>query len=235
MLKKIIYTFILIAITLTEVYANGVQISGTRLIYDGSKNNASINISNNDDQVYLIQSWVTQNPYSKKASDDIFITTPPLFRLEANTNNSVRVVQTGKKLPSDRESVFWLNIKSIPSTNKPDGQNMLLIAVKTQIKLFYRPANLPGKSAEAYKKIQFINKSGRLAINNPTPYSVSFKSIKINGKDIANPPMVLPFETQYVNKNVSVNDNVSWQSINDFGGITLEEHATVRSNNNAAN
>lgn len=227
MLKKAIYTFILLATGLANVYAAGVEIGGTRLVYDGNNSQASINISNPGDSVYLIQSWVTKDPYSKTAADDVFITTPPLFRLEANTNNSVRVVKTGKALPDDRESVFWLNIKSIPSTKKPTDQNTLLLAVKTQIKLFYRPANLPGKPAEAYTKLKFIEKNGQLAINNPTPYSVSFKSIKVNGVEVANPPMVLPFSTQDINKSISAGANVSWQSINDFGGITPEEKATV--------
>lgn len=228
MLKKTIYLFTLFILSLTNVYAGGVQIGGTRLVYDGSQNQSSIKISNPDDKVYLIQSWVTKDPYSKTAADDLFITTPPLFRLEANSDNSIRVVYIGKSLPDDRESVYWLNIKSIPSIERKE-ENRLLIAMKSQIKLFYRPATLQGDPAEAYKKIKFVMENGQLAIKNPTPYSVSFYNIKINGVEIANPPIALPFSTTALNKKVKSGINVSWQSINDFGGITVEEKATVSS------
>lgn len=225
MLKKTIFSCVLTAIGLVNTYAaNGIQIAGTRLVYDGSKSQASINISNPDDRVYLIQSWVTKDPKSTKAADDLFITTPPLFRLEAGTDNSVRVVYNGKTLPNDRESVYWLNIKSIPSTQRKE-ENVLLIAVKTQIKLFYRPANLQGNPAEAYKKLKFLAQNGQLAIKNPTPYSVSLKSLKVNGTEVVDPPMILPFTTELVDKHVSAGAKISWQAINDFGGITPEEKA----------
>lgn len=227
MLKKIVYSFLLLTVGLADVYAaKGIQVAGTRLVYDGTKNQASININNPDDKVYLIQSWVTKEPKSTKAADDLFITTPPLFRLEANTDNSVRVVYNGKTLPNDRESVYWLNIKSIPSTQRKE-ENVLLIAVKTQIKLFYRPAGLQGNPAEAYKNVKFITQNGKLAVKNPTPYSVSFKNIKVNGVEIKDPPMVLPFSTQVIDKSVTAGASVSWVAINDFGGLTTEEKATV--------
>lgn len=66
--------------------------------------------------------------------------TPPLFRLGAGQENNLRILRTGGNLPEDRESLYWMNIKSIPSTTeKQDNVNTLQIAVKTRIKLIYRP------------------------------------------------------------------------------------------------
>lgn len=228
MFKSIVQSFVLLMLGLSNVYAAGVQITGTRLVYDANKSQASINISNPDDKVYLIQSWVTKEPESKVAVDNLFITTPPLFRLEPKTDNSVRVVYNGNTLPTDRESVYWLNIKSIPSTQRKN-ENVLLIAVKTQIKLFYRPANLSGNPAEAYKKLKFITENGKLVVKNPTAYSVSLKEIKVDGVEVINAPMVLPFSTKSINKNVAVGGNVTWRAINDFGGVTPEEKSVVGS------
>ncbi len=45
-----------------------------------------------------------------------FLITPPLFRLDAKQENVLRIIRTGGNLPADRESLFWLNIKSIPSS-----------------------------------------------------------------------------------------------------------------------
>lgn len=224
---KTIYTSIVLVIGLNTAYASdSVQIGATRLIYDGSKSQASISVSNSDTRAYLIQSWVANKSLSDKAVDDLFITTPPLFRLEPKTDNSVRVVYNGQTLPKDRESVFWLNIKAIPSVERSDN-NKLTIAIKTQLKLFYRPSGLSGNPADAYKKLKFLAKDGKLSINNPTPYSVSLNDLKVNGSSIEPAPMILPFSTTPINKTVSAGNKVSWQAINDFGGLTAEEKTNI--------
>ena len=42
---------------------------------------------------------------------------PPLYRLDGGQQNIERVVVTGN-LPQDKESLYWLNIKAIPSAPK---------------------------------------------------------------------------------------------------------------------
>ncbi|PPS59338.1 hypothetical protein CRX72_22345 [Pantoea sp. BRM17] len=66
----------------------------------------------------------------------------------------VRTAHTGAALPADRESLYWLSIKSVPGTPKEET-NRLLITVKSVFKLFYRPAGLPGDAATAFEKITF--------------------------------------------------------------------------------
>ena len=44
--------------TLVTTAQAGVVVGGTRVIYDGAKKESSINVSNPDNNVYLIQSWV---------------------------------------------------------------------------------------------------------------------------------------------------------------------------------
>lgn len=67
----------------------GVVVGGTRLIYDGGKKEASINLSNPDKNIYLIQSWVDSEGKGKNAQAEKapFIVTPPLFRLDSNQQN----------------------------------------------------------------------------------------------------------------------------------------------------
>ncbi|WP_338628977.1 molecular chaperone [Enterobacter sp. JJBC] len=196
-----------------------VTLGGTRLIYDASKREAAISVSNGQQGVpHLIQSWVEVDGSATDKAP--FIVTPPLFRLDAGRENTLRVVFTGKSaLPDDRESVYWLNVKSIPAIEKSD-QNRLLIAVKSKIKLFYRPAALNTDAvADAWKKLSFSHGGGQLTITNPTPYYVSLFSLKAGSQAIKTPPMVPPFG------NVSVSSSggaVTWRAVNDFGGITDE-------------
>lgn len=45
-------------------------------------------------------------------------------------------------MPEDRESLYWLDIKSIPSSNPDNKHNTLMLAVKAEFKLIYRPKAL---------------------------------------------------------------------------------------------
>ena len=98
----------------------GIVMGGTRVIYEEGKREASISVTNADETVpYLVQSWVENYATSDK-SQPPFIVTPPLFRLAPEQKNVLRINFTGAKLPADRESVFWLDVKSIAPSNKND-------------------------------------------------------------------------------------------------------------------
>lgn len=205
--------------SLSQAAWAGVVVGGTRVVYDGARKEASISVDNPDKTTpYLIQSWV-EDTTSGKAVPAPFIMTPPLFRLEVGQENVLRIIRTGGHLAEDQESVFWINIKSIPSTEKTDA-NTLQIAVKTRIKLFYRPAGLPGNSADAYKMLVFSRSGGQLKIENPTPYYVSFYRISIGDKELQEPGMVAPQSTLLLNVPAGISGAASWQSINDYGGIS---------------
>ncbi|MBD9659552.1 molecular chaperone [Pantoea sp. PNT03] len=197
-----------------------ITVGGTRLIYNASENEASLPVSNTQDGVpYLIQSWVELSENSEGQVP--FIVTPPLFRLDAGHENTLRIIYTGeKKLPENRESVFWLNVKSIPSMTRSD-ENRLLIAVKTRMKLFYRPALLASELAgEAWEKLKFEPRGEHLLIINPTPFYVSLYSLKVGDKSISQPPMISPFSSETV---AGIGKQVTWKAINDFGGVTTEK------------
>ena len=88
------------------------------------------------------------------------------------------------------------------------------------MKLIYRPAGIKGDPATAYQQLQFSQRAGKLVVKNPTPFSVSLHAVKINGKAISRAPMVLPQQEMTLPNNVSPGQQIDWQAINDFGGIT---------------
>ncbi|MBL0573295.1 molecular chaperone [Aeromonas hydrophila] len=207
----------------------GPVIGGTRVIYNAEKKETSISIKNaGNDGVYLIQSWIDAGEKSS-AGKVPFIVTPPLFRMDPGDENILRIVYTGHDLPNDRESVFWLNVKSIPaldSTTQDD--NLLQVIIKSRIKLFYRPTNLPGKSVESFKKIEFSRLGNVLKINNPTPYFISFHSLKVAGKEIDGMHMISPKMSESYPLPVSSDViKVSWQTINDYGGMSPLQEKTL--------
>ncbi|MGU3523523.1 molecular chaperone [Enterobacteriaceae bacterium C23F] len=201
---------------------SGVEIGGTRLIYNGGSNQAAISVKNPDARPYLIQSWVSKSETGDD-NDSAFTTTPPLFKLNPNSQNSVRVMLTNNSLPTDRESLYWLNIKAIP-TSSPDAKNELLIAIKSKMKLIYRPAGLKGDPGQAYQDLTFKGLGNTVNVHNPTPYAVSLYDLKINGKQLKKPPTILPFQTVSVAHPATAGNEVTWRAINDFGGITAEHN-----------
>lgn len=205
----------------SKTYA-GVIVGGTRIICDGSKKETSLSVRNPDNIAYLIQGWV-DNKGSKgdenNSTEVPFIVTPPLFRLDKGKDNLIRIIYNGKPLPQNKESVFWMNVKSIPASDT-QAKNVLQLSIKTRIKLFYRPPGLEKTKENEWQQVDFRRKDNTVEVNNPTPYYISFYSLKIDGHTIDTTDiMVPPLGRARYNLPENVTGNrVSWQFINRFGG-----------------
>lgn len=211
--------FIASLLVMTTAAHAGVIIEGTRLIYQGDKKEASLGLSNPDNLDYLVQSWVES---ADNARDNApFLITPPLFRLDGKQDNILRVVRTGGNLPTDRESLYWLNIKSIPSTNHDESNNTLQIAIKTRIKLIYRPTGISGKPDEVAEKLRWHKQGNTLVVSNPTPFYMNFQAITVGGKKVSNVTWVAPeSDAHFAVPGGITGSTVSWKIINDYGAVS---------------
>jgi len=222
-LHKAFTVGIVVAAGISAAHA-GVIIGGTRVIYDGNKKEASISVNNPDATPYLIQSWVeTQNGGAEKAP---FIITPPLYRLDKDQQNVERIMLTGN-LPQDKESLYWLNIKAIPSA--PKKENSLQIAVKTRIKLIYRPAGLKGVSPEEMaEKLVWRRSGNHLSVSNPTPYVMNFSQVSVSGRDLEEVSFVMPGATAEFALPAGVSGGaLIFKVINDYGGPGKAHNASI--------
>ncbi|WP_432693201.1 fimbrial biogenesis chaperone [Morganella morganii] len=218
MMKHIKLIIIMIFISLSQFSYAGILLGSTRVVIENGRNEGSVNVHNREDNNYLIQSWVLDK--SEVPTDDIALT-PPLFKLNANTSNALRIVIT-KDLPQDRETLYWLNVKFIPSVKKSNlDNNSLSFALNNRIKIIYRPESLSGESInQVFEKI-IIQKSGNiLKIKNPTKYFINISEILINKKNIKNPGYIEP-ETEIsldLPKN-NKNGNLEYIFIDDLGKL----------------
>ena len=220
-MKNSLIAFSLLCITATTANAS-VVLGGTRVIYEGNKKEASIAVRNDESKPFLVQSWV-ENYNNADKTKPPFTVTPPLFRIEGESANAMRIVLTDPKLPSDKESVYWLNVKSIPSTD-PNAQNSLTISINNKIKLIYRPVGVPSaEAATAYEKLTFEKQGSMLKAKNPTPYYVSFGELTIGSKELDNPGMVPPMGEASWNISGIQGNNVTWSAVNDHGAITKKK------------
>jgi len=210
--------------TLGNAHA-ALTISSTRIVYDGNQRSASVVIANPGKSPYAAQAWVNT------AADDTttavpFATGPTLFRLNPGKEQTVQISGLPNDLPQDRETLFFFNLQEIPQAT--DGQrNALNIALRTRIKLLYRPSQVSGDPVRHLKDLQvfktLVAGVPHLRIHNPTPYHYTFSRLEaVDGKHnrpLPNADMLAPLsEELYVLPAAAQQIVVS--IINDYGGTS---------------
>lgn len=207
--------------TSAMTHAAGINIGATRVIFNSDAKDKSISISNNDSVPYLVQSWAQSISETGVVGDAPFMVTPPLFRLDGGKRNVLRIIRTGGNLPEDRESLYWLDIKSIPSTNPDDKSNKLKLAIKAEFKLIYRPAVLKQKPEDLADTLKWSRNGNTLTVSNPTPYYMNFSDIYVGSSKLKAPRYAPPFGTAKYTIPAGVSGPIKWSIINDFWGTGL--------------
>ncbi|WP_373371573.1 fimbrial biogenesis chaperone [Enterobacter soli] len=208
-------------------HAAGVQIGRTRIIYNAEKKEIALPLVNKDNALpWLIQSWTDTGDETTRGP---FIVTPPLFRLDAQKEQSLRIAWNGASLPEDRESLFYMNIRTIPATAKEDSdKNMLRLIYKTRLKLFWRPSGLKGTPGDTCKNLHFRQvKSDLIVINDGAFYSV-FDSLQFGNIPLPKADMVAPFSHVSVPLPAKASGaQVSWRCITDYGNASEKYTSTM--------
>ncbi|ELO4939430.1 fimbrial chaperone [Escherichia coli] len=213
----------LLAFTLSGQALAAFTVSGTRFIYGEGKKNISFEVTNNTSETYGGQVWVDN--FSER-SGVYMVPTPPFFKVGPKQKQIVRIMKTdGGALPSDRESLFWMNIQEIPPKPK-DGENTLSVAINTRVKLFYRPKVLEAGRKGAEKNIMVVRRDGTTYLKNPTPYYFAVTGVKADGKAVTlsddesrKLSVLAPSGEAAVSKIPAGTKSISVQAINDWGGV----------------
>ena len=228
-------TVVCVSAALSSFHAAAdIVISGTRVIYPQSAKDVTVKMENRGSKPLLVQSWLDDgrdsvNPQELKLP---FIVTPPVSRVDPAKGQTVRITWTQQPLPQDRESLFWFNVLEVPPKAKEaDSQNVLQLAFRTRIKMFFRPAELPGDPAVAAGNLKWSQQGATLMANNSSPYYVSMAAatITVNGKKIeVDSHTIPPLSNEVIpvkNMTSMVNGKIEYTSINDFGGT--EKHQST--------
>lgn len=205
----------------------GVALGATRIIYPAGQKQVQLGVTNNDDSsTYLIQSWVENADGGK---DGRFVITPPLFAMQGKKENTLRIIDaTNKQLPQDRESLFWINVKAIPSMDKSKlSENTLQLAIISRIKLYYRPENLALPPEQAAEKLSFSRSGSSLTLTNPTPYYLTVTELNAGTKVLEN-ALVPPMGKTSVKLPPDAGSNITYRTINDYGALTQKMNGVLR-------
>ncbi|CAI1949725.1 Chaperone protein fimC precursor [Serratia fonticola] len=215
---------------------NGISFYVLRVIYpESAQKGVTLTAYNKSAHPYLMQSWV--RPVDRLTGDvelsdggqqkTPFIVTPPLQRLEANDELTLRIRRNGDPLPEDRESVFYISMRAIPATSKPgvtSSSSQMAITVVSNIKLFYRPQGLEKRAIEnVAPKLHFRRVGNELIAENPTPYWLTFSRLKVGATELDKPLlrlMVPPKGQQRYPLPKATKGDVTWQLIDEDGWDT---------------
>ncbi|WP_325175957.1 MULTISPECIES: molecular chaperone [unclassified Pseudomonas] len=206
-----------------------MTISATRVVHSSDKHSSSVVVANPSQATYAVQAWV--NTEADDTSTAVpFAVSPTLFRLDPKREQLVKINALPNNLPNDRESLFYFNVQEIPQVDS-GLQNVLKIALRTRIKLFYRPSQVKGVPEQHLDSLQWslASKNGKtyLQVHNPTPYHFTFSRLEVyktgTGEKIDTALMALPMQKQsFELKTTRAADGlkVRFTTINDYGGST---------------
>lgn len=215
----LILSIILMMVSLSVEASGGIALGATRVIYPADARQTSLAITNSNKQErYLINAWIENDRGQKEKT---FAVTPPLFVSEPDSENTLRIIYAGPPLATDRESLFFMNVKAIPSVNKAnlDGKNVLQLAILSRIKLFVRPKNLAMQPEEALSQLKFERAGNHLKVSNASPYYITLVNLQLGGQKLEN-LMIAPKNSAQQVLPAGVSGTLSWQSVNDYGAIT---------------
>ncbi|WP_058910917.1 molecular chaperone [Entomohabitans teleogrylli] len=211
----------------------------TRVVAYAADRETAVEVVNGSSETYMVQSWLED--LQGGDSNIPLVLTPPVMKLEGNTQGKLRLVVMKGAIPQDRESAYWLSIQEIPPKAKNPSENRLLVAIRNRIKVFVRPDGLQAGDARvaAAQVTWSIEREGGknwLKASNPTPFYISFGELAVgNGagkgirledkKQMAPPKGTMRYLLPQTLKPGKL--TVIWSSIHDWGGVGEEYKAGV--------
>ena len=181
------FGFIFLALFSLQLNAS-VIMTGTRIIYNEGSRSVDVNLKNQSNFPYVVQTWFDAGKMSGGPDASVqvpFIATPPVFRIQPGAGQVVKVTFTGGlNLPDDRESVFYFNFLQVPPSNidKNDVKNKMLVMLRNRVKIFYRPTSLVSGPGRGFPNISVTSVSGNASavmIKNHTPFYVTVSSVAL--------------------------------------------------------
>lgn len=208
--------FILLALFSASSFS-AVQIESSRVIYSGEYKSASLTLHNASEKNYIVQTWLDED--ADKPGKEMVVT-PPVLKVKPDQSAVLRFIYSGKGLPTDRESLYWINVQEIPP--RASEPNVMQLAIRTRLKLFYRPAGLNARLEDQMSHLTFVKNAGNLVVKNNGPLHISLSQLIIQPPQSQllklTAPMISPFSSETITfpKGSRI---VGLTYINDYGGI----------------
>lgn len=201
----------------------GISLSQTRVIFLSGDRAQIVKVKNSGQDQFLIQSRIEMG--STATSSAPLVVTPPLFRLQPDSEQQLRIIFQGAELPADRESLFFLSVMAIPSRPAMDAEaSKVSMGIRFRLKLFYRPEALG--AAPRVCSLRVSRQPDGVLVENPTPFYQTFSHLSLNNRPVnldIQTSMLEPYGSQHYRVSGRVRD-AEWQTIDDYGVQTKACH-----------
>lgn len=217
----------------------GMSLSATRLMYPAQAGRGiSVTYKNNTGKTWLLQSWVrkadetTGEPAKEPAP---FMVIPPLVKVLPGETRVLRVLYTGSGLPRKHESVFFLSVKSVPSSRQKSvlHEAGIIPVMINSVRLYYRPVELPADALDgAAAKLTFSGDEKSLKVSNPSPYYIALASLSVGKSALPTSelrPLIPPYgEHTFSGSFPPAVASVTWRIYRENGTATKPHSETIK-------
>ncbi|CAG9435389.1 molecular chaperone [Providencia alcalifaciens] len=215
-MKKIIACALSVLMICSAQAASSVQLDRTRVLMFYGANKAQFAMSNNQASPVLASAFITElngQPTHK------FTVSPSVFQIKGKTTHKGAVVQL-ENLPQDRESVFWLNVKTIaPQDPAAKEASTLEFAIGQRIKLFYRPAGIDQNCVTSAEALQWKRTKEGIKVINPSKVSVSLVKVKSEAGVSEIGDVVMPLSEREYKLNVRHTTGTAFTFVDEYGAF----------------
>lgn len=169
----------------------GVVADKSRIIFMASDREQGLSLVNVNEYPVMVQLWVDDgDPDSgPEVANAPILPNPGLLKLAKNESKYISLLNISEYAVEKQEQLYWLNLYEVPPSpskqmNDSAGQ-LLVVALRTQMKVFIRPDGLNETVDRIPSLQQFFYQNGMIKVKNNSPYFVTYQNIRatINGKE----------------------------------------------------
>ncbi|MFC6299107.1 fimbria/pilus periplasmic chaperone [Pseudomonas sp. CCM 7893] len=182
----LVLSALVVGITLTIPAQASIVLDNTRVVYEEKDREVTVKLNNSGSHPVVVQSWLDDGDVKKDPGliKTPFMLMPPMTRVDPGKGQTLRLMYIGESLPNDHESLYYLNILEIPPKfSETEDSAYLQVALRTRIKVFYRPAKLESSVSDASNNLSWSvvqnGTSWSLQCSNPSPYYISMSEVSL--------------------------------------------------------
>lgn len=224
-------SLLLLCIFIPFMSHSAVVMTGTRIIYNESNKEKTVQFTNLGDKPYVVDISISEEKHSKieQNKNEKFITIPPIFKIAPQAGQIIKLIKMTDNLPKDVESVFYFNFSQIPgTTEEQSSQNQLTLLFNSQVKIFYRPKSIENQTFSLNELI-FSKENNKIKVENQSPFHIVIKEANLvsgsNKTTLVKSVMISPKSIQIWDNKSKITNNleekIELDVINDYGSSQL--------------
>ena len=218
-----ISTFLATSVALAST-EGGIQLGQSRILIEDGAKKAGYALTNHYSSPVLASGTVTNFDGSPTS---VFAVSPSIYQIPAGSTAQGNIIQL-QQLPQDRESVFWLRIKTVVAEEKKnDDKNpksvsnsgQFGISIAQRIKIFYRPNGVNEKCAKAVENLSWKKNKNGITVNNKSKVSVSIVEIAEGKKVHKISDVLMPLSSATYSLNINNWERLSMKYVDEYGNF----------------